>query len=111
VYGPEGNLIFGNGYTASIISSKKEMLPEVSDDGWYHIPLRGDRSKARWPIPTPGSFNYYHESTKDFVDCILTGRKPIVDVDWGLHITEMMCGAMESARTGKRYEMTSTVDW
>lgn len=54
---------------------------------------------------------YYHESSQHFIDCILEGRDPIVNVDWGLHITEMMAGAVESSNTGKRYEMTTTLDY
>lgn len=111
VYGTEGNLIFGNGYTASIISTKKDLLPHVGDDGWFHIPLRGDRSKAKWPQPVPGAFNYYHESSRHLIECILEDKEPIPNVDWGLHITEMMYGALESSRTGERYQMTTTLDY
>ena len=111
VFGTHGNLIFGAGYTASIISSRKDLLPHVDDDGWYHIPLRGDRSRARWPQPTPGAFHYYHASTQHLVDCILEDREPIPNVDWGLHITEMMVGTLESARTGCKYEMMTTLEY
>lgn len=111
VFGTEGNLLFGAGYTASIITRRKELLPHVDADGWYHIPLRGDASKARWPQPTPGAFNYYHESTRHFVDCILHDHEPVVGVDWGLHITEMMAGAVESYTSGRRYDMTTTLDY
>ncbi|MEZ4736274.1 MAG: hypothetical protein R3E79_55015 [Caldilineaceae bacterium] len=111
VFGTDGNLIFGAGYTASIISSRTDLLPHVAADGWYHIPLRGDRSKAKWPQPTPGAFNYYHASSQHLVDCILTDQEPIPNVDWGLHITEMMWGTLESARTGQKYTMTTTLDY
>jgi len=111
IFGSEGNLIFGAGYSASIISKRKDLLPQVDADGWFHIPLRGDLSKAKWPQPTPGAFNYYHASTQHLIDCILEDREPIVNVDWGLHITEMMAGAAESHKTGKRYEMTTTLDY
>jgi predicted dehydrogenase len=111
IFGTEGNLIFGAGYTASIISTRKELLPHIDADGWYHIPLRGDRAKAKWPQPTPGAFNYYHASTQHLVDCILEDREPLVNVDWGLHITEMMVGTLESSNTGHRYEMTTTLDY
>ncbi|MFN8486696.1 MAG: Gfo/Idh/MocA family oxidoreductase [Caldilineaceae bacterium] len=110
IYGTEGNLFFGGGHLASIISSKQALLPSVSDDGWYHIPPVGDVSKAVWPKPTPGGFNYYHESSQHLIDCILEDREPLVNVEWGRHITEMMVGALESARTGQRYPMTSTLD-
>ncbi len=43
------------------------------------------------------------------VGCILEDRQPIVNVDWGLHITEMMAGAVESISTGQRYRMTTTL--
>jgi predicted dehydrogenase len=111
VFGTEGNLIFGAGYAASIISSRKELLPQVDSDGWYHIHPRGDFSKAKWPKPIPGAFNYYHESSKHFIECILEQRDPVVNVDWGLHITEMMYGALESSRTGMKYEMTTILDY
>jgi predicted dehydrogenase len=111
IFGTEGNLLFGAGYTASIISSRKELLPHVSQDGWWHIPLRGDLSKAKWPQPTPGAFNYYHASTQHLIDCIIDEREPIPNVDWGLHITEMMVGTLESAKSGRKYEMTTTLDY
>lgn len=111
IFGTEGNLLFGVGHTASIISRRKDMLPQVDADGWYHIPPRGDGSRARWPQPTPGAFNYYHESTRHFIDCILRDRDPIPNVEWGLHITEMMSGAVESYTTGRRYDMTTTLDY
>ena len=111
IFGTEGNLIFGAGYTASIITNKKELLPSIDDDGWYHIPIRGDQSKAKWPQPTPGSFNYYHQSSQHLIDCILEDREPLPNVDWGLHITEMMYAALESSKTGVKYEMTTTLDY
>lgn len=110
IFGTEGNLLFGAGYSASIISKRKELLPHIDSDGWFHIPHRGDQSRAKWPQPTPGAFNYYHASIQHLIDCILEDREPIVNVDWGLHITEMMVGAVESTATGTRYEMTTTLD-
>lgn len=111
IFGTEGNLIFGAGYKASIISTRTELLPHIDDDGWFHIRNRGDRSKAKWPQPTPGAFNYYHESTQHLIDCIVQDREPLVNVDWGLHITEMMVGTMESSRTGEKYVMTTALDY
>ena len=111
IFGTEGNLIFGAGYAASIISTRADLLPSVDADGWYHIHPRGDRSKAKWPQPTPGAFNYYHASTQHLIDCILADREPLVNVDWGLHITEMMVGTLVSSQTGCKYEMTTTLDY
>lgn len=111
IFGTHGNLIFGAGYTASIISRRGDLLPRVDADGWFHIPVRGDLSKAKWPQPTPGAFNYYHQSTQHLIDCILQDRPTIVGVDWGLHITEMMAGAAESVATGRRYQMMTTLDY
>lgn len=111
VFGTEGNLIFGAGYTASIISTQKNLLPHVDADGWFHIPLRGDSRKAKWPQPTPGAFHYYHRSSQHLIDCILEDREPLVNIDWGLHITEMMWGALESSRKGQIYQMTTTLDY
>ena len=97
----------GQGYMASIISARKDLLPEVNEDGWYHLPSRGEPRKVRWPRPVPGAFNYYIESSRHLLECILEGRDPVVNVEWGRHITEMMVGAMRSAQIGCRYEMTS----
>jgi predicted dehydrogenase len=110
IFGTEGNLIFGGGHVASIISSKRDLLPRVDGDGWYHISPPANVGQAAWPKPAPGGFNYYHASTQHLIDCILEDRDPIVNVEWGRHITEMMVGAIESSRTGKRYEMTTTPD-
>lgn len=111
IFGTEGNLIFGAGHRASIISTRRDLLPHVDDDGWYHVPNRGDASRAKWPQPTPGSFNYYHQSSQHLIDCIREDREPMPNVDWGLHITEMMAGTLESSRTGSKYEMTTTLDY
>jgi hypothetical protein len=110
VLGTEGNLLLGAGYQASIISTRTDLLPNVEEDGWYHIRSRST-GRSKWPQPTPGGFNYYHESSKHLIECILEDREPVVGVDWGLHITEMMCGTVESHRTGKRYEMTTTLEY
>ena len=104
----EGNLFLGGGHFASIISSRRDLLPSVDADGWYHIPVRATRVRP-WPKPTHGGFNYYHASTQHLIDCILQDRDPMVNVEWGRHITEMMAGAIVSARTGQRYEMTTTL--
>jgi predicted dehydrogenase len=111
IFGTDGNLIFGSGYAASIISKHQSLLPRVEADGWYHLYPKGDFSGAKWPQPVPGGFNYSHESTRHFVECILADRDPLVDVEWGLHITEMMAGAVESYTSGKRYEMTTGLDY
>ncbi len=111
IFGTDGNLIFGSGYYASVISKRQKLLPAIEPDGWYHLYPRGDFSKAKWPQPVPGGFNYYHESTRHLIECILEDREPLMGVEWGLHITEMMAGAIDSYTTGKRYEMTTTLDY
>jgi predicted dehydrogenase len=108
IFGSEGNLIMDmNGKLAHLISKRKDLLPHTDERGWYTLEPLGDVSKAAWPKPIPGGFNYYHESTQHFVNCILENREPWLNVEFGLHITEMMWGALESSRTGKRYEMTT----
>jgi predicted dehydrogenase len=111
-FGTEGNLAFGAGHRASIFSTRRHLLPEVSEDGWYHVPNGPiDWSKAKWPIPPKGARNYYHESTAHLFDCIRQDREPLCGIDWGLHITEIMYGAMESSRTGRHYDLETSVDW
>lgn len=108
IFGTEGNLIFGGPHSVSIISKHKDLLPHTDEDGWYHIdpqPL----PPSPWPIPPKGSWVYYHESTKHLVESILEDRDPIVNVEWGTHITEIMYGALESSRTGTRYQMKTTL--
>lgn len=108
IFGTEGNLIFGGPHAVSIISKHKDLLPHTDEDGWYHIdpePL----PKSPWPIPAKGSWIYYHESTKHLAECILEDRDPIVNVEWGRHITEIMYGVLESNRTGTRYQMKTTL--
>jgi predicted dehydrogenase len=112
IYGTDGNYVSGGGHGGSIITRRRDLLPEADEDGWWHMPKKpetpGPKVPYKWPKPSPGSFNYYHESTRHIVDCILQNREPLLNVDWGRHITEMMYGALESSRTGKRYDMTST---
>lgn len=116
VYGVDGNLIMGMGHFASILTSKRELLPldeahahaYIDPEGWYHMSVLGDLAKAHWPKPVPGGFNYYHQSTQHLIDCICEDRDPIVNVAWGRHITEIMYGTLESARTGQRYVMTTS---
>lgn len=67
-------------------------------------------SKAEWPKPLLGGFNYYHASTQHLIDCILEDRDPIVNVEWVRHVIEMMTAAVDSARTGQRYVMTTTLE-
>ncbi|MBC7234632.1 MAG: Gfo/Idh/MocA family oxidoreductase [Chloroflexi bacterium] len=110
IYGTEGNMIFGGGYFASVISTRRDLLPHVDEDGWYHVAPKGDVTKAVWPKPIPGGFNYYHASSQHLIDCILEDRDPLINVEWGRHITEMMVGAIQSSRTGCRYEMTTTLE-
>jgi predicted dehydrogenase len=109
IFGTEGNLVFGRGpHQASLISRRRDLLPSVDADGWYHVPRRGDISRAKWPQPVPGAFNYYHESSRHFIECIREDRDPLINVEWGRHITEMMYGALVSSQTGRRYDMTTT---
>lgn len=107
IWGTEGNLVFGHGgHFASWKSRKKE---GSGADGWHHIDQNLDWSRSEWPIPTPGDFNYYEASTDHLYDCILNGKDPVVNVEWGRHITEVMAGALQSAEDGKRYEMTTSL--
>lgn len=111
VYGTDGNLVMDRGgHWATIYTKHPHLLPRVDADGGWHHDRTYDRSKpVAWPKPPEGGFNYYHVSTRHIVDCILRDRDPLVNVEWGRHITEMMSGAMESVRTGRRYEMTTTL--
>jgi predicted dehydrogenase len=110
IYGTEGNLSMGgNSSMFAMISTRKDLLPHTDENGWYNVPYR-KTEPSKWPIPAKGSFNYYHESTRHLIDCILNDTEPYLSVEWGRHITEMMVGALLSAETGQRYEMTTTLE-
>jgi hypothetical protein len=110
IFGHQGNIILGaNGNQASIISTRRDLLPQTDAEGWYHIPAAKQDKPYVWP--KPGAFNYYHESSKHLIDCIQQDRDPIINVEWGRHITEMLTGAVESAQSGRRYEMKSTLEY
>ena len=113
VFGTQGNIYFDPraGVHSTVYSARRDMLDDADGDGWQSFPKEGDLSKAKWPKPTPGGFNYYHESSRELIDCILTGRRTMLDEDWGAHINEMLSGAAESAETGRKYEMQTRVDW
>jgi predicted dehydrogenase len=113
VFGTAGNMYFEPrpGLHVTLSSQHKEMLQNVDEDGWETHMKEGDLSRAKWPKPIPDGFNYYHESSRELIDCILTGRRTILNEDWGAHINEMLSGAEESAKTGKRYDMQTRVTW
>ena len=113
VFGTEGNIYFDPypGVHASVYSTRQDMLDEADGDGWMHIRKEGDLSRGKWPKPTPGGFNYYHESSRMLCDAILDDTEILIDEDWGAHINEMLTGAQESAETGRKYMMKTTVDW
>jgi predicted dehydrogenase len=108
IFGTDGNLIFGGPHSVSIISKHKDLLPHTDADGWYHIDKK-PLPPSPWPIPPKGGWIYYHESTKHLAECILEDKDPIVNVEWGRHITEIMYGVLESNRTGTRYHMKTTL--
>ncbi len=110
IFGSEGNLILGGGYAVSIISARKQLLPSIDADGWYHEKGSDVWEKAEWPI-APKGHSYYEWSSRHLLDCIRDNTDPLPNVEWGRHITEMMYGAMESSRTGQRYQMQTRVDW
>jgi predicted dehydrogenase len=98
IYGTEGNLATGvGGHRVSLLSTRTDLLPTTDGEGWYHVP------------PDPAGFNYYQHSARHLLDCIQSDRDPLLNVEWGRHVTEMMIGALESSRTGTRYDMTTTL--
>ncbi|MXU64392.1 Gfo/Idh/MocA family protein [Oceanomicrobium pacificus] len=113
VFGTEGNIYFDPypGIHSTVSSTNRSLLNNPDENGWETHPKDGDLSKAKWPKPVPGGFNYYHESSRELIDCILTGRRTMIDEDWGAHINEMLTGAQESAETGRKYEMQTRVNW
>jgi hypothetical protein len=55
VFGTEGNLLFGAGYTASIISTRTDLLPHVDDDGWYTSLCAAISARPNGPSPRPAA--------------------------------------------------------
>ncbi len=110
VMGTEGNLVFGAGHQASLYTTRRDLAPDTDEKGWRHWE-RPPTKPEPWPISSNDGFNYYHQSSRHLISCILDDTEPVMNVEWGLHITEMMTGVMESARTGRKYEMTTSVDW
>ncbi|MGC4042368.1 MAG: Gfo/Idh/MocA family oxidoreductase [Armatimonas sp.] len=110
IFGTEGNLVLGGtGHAASLYTTRKDLRLETDENGWHHISDGRTYGRAPWPIPPPGAFNYYHESTRHLIDCIKEDRDPLMNVEWGRHINEMMLGSLLSAHEGITYEMTSTL--
>jgi predicted dehydrogenase len=113
IFGTEGNVYFEPypGVLATVYSTRKHMLPRADENGWQTYVKDGDLSKAKWPKPIPGGFHYYEASSQELVNCILEDRDTIINEDFGAHINEMLSGAEESAKTGRKYIMQTTVDW
>jgi predicted dehydrogenase len=113
VFGTEGNIYFDPhpGVHVTVSSQHQHLLDDPDGDGWETHMKQGDLANAKWPKPIPDGFNYYQESSKELIDCILTRRRTLIDEDWGAHINEMLSGAEESARTGRKYMMQTRVTW
>ena len=50
----------GQGYMASIISARKDLLPEVNEDGWYHLTFKGRAAQGQVAPARAGSFQLLH---------------------------------------------------
>jgi predicted dehydrogenase len=111
IFGTEGNLVIGGtDHAASLLTTRRDLGLATDEHGWHHMDDGRTDGPSQWPIPAPGGFNYYHESTRHLLDCIRDDRDPLLNVEWGRHITEMMIGALQSSRTGQHYAMTTTLD-
>lgn len=93
IYGTSGALLIGDNYVA--IKTNKSGSKYYLKDDWYKISV-----ETRW--------NYYDASTKHLIECVMNDKTPLPNVMWGAHVSEIMIKSIESARTGKALELTTT---
>ena len=111
VYGTEGNLIYGAGHMASLYTTRRDLVDDIDEEGWKHWDGPKGTGPYKWPQPPKGAFNYYHASTDHILTCIHEDRDPVLNVEYGRHVTEMMHGTVVSARSGTHYDMKTSIDW
>jgi len=91
-----------------IYSVKKEHW-NYSFPGWF-IPQSEWSSGAGVELRPlfPEEVFYMEASLDHLIDCILNDKEPLPNVEWGCHVTEIMVKSLESARTGKALDLTTT---
>lgn len=113
IQGDHGAMILKPIYQPSslMFCSGKKKYPDDTYPGWFSIggvsgPSIGpdmDFSKTMPP------FVPYHQASVDhLIDCIVNDKKPIPDVEWGRHVTEIMVKSCESAKSGKAMSLSTT---
>lgn len=121
-----GTLEFGSGAIGTIITSFdvwKSTLPfieiygsagslSVPDPNTFGGPVRFCRAGSKEWQEVPLLYGHAENSrglgVSDLVSAIAEGRQHRANGEVTLHVLEAMAGIHESARAGKRYEMTST---
>jgi len=91
-----------------IYSAKKEYW-DYGFPGWFlPYPGWGSGPGLDFRPSFPQRFNYMQASINHLIDCIVNDRDPIPNVEWGCHVTEIMVKSLESARTGRTLNLTTT---
>ena len=64
-------------------------------------------TKAGWNFASPDEdwVRGYPQELEDFVDCLLTGREPVSDLDLACQTVELIYGAYLAAEKGRRVEI------
>ncbi|MCP4762290.1 MAG: Gfo/Idh/MocA family oxidoreductase [archaeon] len=92
------------GTKGQIIVDPCRMTPLVvySEKGYgYAVEKASSTSGWTYPVPLEGFTFGYPQEIKHFINCIITGEKPLTDGKYGLKILQIVEAMYKSANTGK----------
>lgn len=94
VYGTSGALFIW--WDRLAVKTSREESKYYSKDSWYITPVE----EVPW--------NYVKVSTKHIIECVTEDKEPLPNISWGAHVSEIMIKSLESARSGRTMELTTT---
>jgi predicted dehydrogenase len=94
IYGTSGALFFW--WDRLAVKTSREESKYYLKDSWYITPVE----EVPW--------NYVKASTKHIIECVAEDKAPLPNISWGAHVSEIMIKSLESARSGRTMELTTT---
>lgn len=106
--------IFGRTGTLNVPTAREQMQGAPQLDLYDIGPAPG---QGKWsPVESPALASAYERVTlvqralvvEHLVDCVREGRQPVLSAEHARHVLEIMVKAIESARSGRVLELTTT---
>ena len=75
------------------------------------VDLATDDTRRRSATPPTRQATSGSRAPASIAECLATGKEPLITPEHALHVLEIIEAARESARHGRRIELTSTFKW